>query len=98
MLQSCAEEVKVWGEFARYNKEEGGKDVIPKEREHDEDATRQHRQVELRATYFYHAPSASYFLVRILPPRRKSLSIGWRSAPRSDLQSTLWSGNCQKQQ
>ena len=27
--------------------EEGGKDVIPKELEHDDDGTRQHRQVEL---------------------------------------------------
>jgi len=40
--------VEVWGEIARYNKEEGAKDVIPKQREHDSSATRQHRQVELR--------------------------------------------------
>jgi len=48
MLQSCIQEVEVWGEIARYNKEEGGRYVIPKELEHDNDATRQHRQVELR--------------------------------------------------
>ena len=47
MLQSCVQEVEVWGEIARYNKEEGGRYVIPKELEHDNDATRQHRQVEL---------------------------------------------------
>ena len=47
MLQLCVQKVEVWGEYARYNKEEGGEDVIPKEREHDDDATRQHTQVEL---------------------------------------------------
>jgi len=47
MLQSCFQEAEVWGEIARYNKEEGGIDVIPKELEHDSSATRQHSQVEL---------------------------------------------------
>jgi len=46
MLQSCVHEVRC-GVNLRDIEGEGGKDVIPTKREHDDDATRQHRQVEL---------------------------------------------------
>lgn len=61
MLQLCVQKVEVWGEYARYNKEEGGEDVIPKEREHDDDETGQHRQVEL--------------MRKALPPRSVSIVL-----------------------